>query len=48
MGPAPYIVIRKSYGAKPLLAKIEESGTPFFHGVIAVRLESPITSLART
>lgn len=46
MGPAPYIVIRKSYGAKPLLAKLEESGTPFFHGVIAVRPESPIASLA--
>ena len=46
MGPAPYIVIRKSYGAKPLLAKLEESDTSFLHGVIAVRLESPITSLA--
>ena len=46
IGPVSYVIIRKSYGAKPLLAQLEESGTTFFHGVIAVRQDSPLTSLA--
>jgi len=46
VGPVSYVLLRKSYGAKPLLASLEESGSSFFHGVIAVRRDSPFTSLA--
>lgn len=46
IGPVSYVLLRKSYGAKPLLARLEESGSSFFHGVIAVRRDSPFTSLA--
>lgn len=46
IGPVSYVLLRRSYGAKPLLAQLEESGTSFFHGVIAVRQDSPFTSLA--
>lgn len=46
MGPVPYILVRKNYGAKPLLAKLQESDASFFHCVIAVRQDSPLTTLA--
>jgi len=46
IGPVSYVLLRKSYGAKPLLARLEESGSSFFHGVIAVRRDSPFTSIA--
>lgn len=46
MGPASYVLLRKKYGAKPLLARLEESGASFFHGVIIVRQDSPLTTLA--
>lgn len=45
IGPVSYIFLRKNYGAKPLLAKLEESGASFFHGVIIVRRDSPLASL---
>lgn len=47
MGPASYVLLRRKYGAKPLLARLEESGASFFHGVIVVRQDSPLTSLAQ-
>jgi phosphonate transport system substrate-binding protein len=46
IGPASYVLLRNKFGAKPLLARLEEGGTSFFHGVIAVRRDSPFTSLA--
>ena len=46
MGPASYVLLRMKYGAKPLLARQEEGGASFFHGVIVVRRDSPLTSLA--
>lgn len=46
MGPASYVLLRKKYGAKPLLARLEESGASFFHGVIIVRQDSSLTTLA--
>jgi phosphonate transport system substrate-binding protein len=46
VGPASYIQITEQYGRKPLLAKLEVSGMPFFHGMIVVRQDSPIQELA--
>jgi phosphonate transport system substrate-binding protein len=46
MGPAPYVLLRKGYGPKPLLVRLEESGVSFFHGVVVVRREAPFRSLA--
>ena len=46
MGPASYVLLRMKYGDKPLLARQEEGGASLFHGVIVVRRDSPLTSLA--
>lgn len=46
IGPVSYVLMRRSYGAKPLLAKLEESGASFFHGVIVVRQDSSFASVA--
>lgn len=46
IGPVSYVLMRRSYGAKPLLAKLEESGTSFFRGVIVVRQDSSFASVA--
>lgn len=47
MGPASYVLLRMKYGDKPLLARLEESDASFFHGVIIVRQDSSISSLAQ-
>jgi len=36
MGPAGYVAMRRQYSPKPLLAKLEEKGSPFFRGMIIV------------
>lgn len=45
IGPASYVIMRRQYGNKPLLAMLEENGLPFFHGMIIVREEAPFNSL---
>ena len=47
VGPATYVLLRKKYGPKPLLARVEEKGASFFHGVIIVRQDSPVTTFAQ-
>ena len=46
VGPANYVYVTDQYGPKPLLAKLEIEGKPFFHGVIIVRQDAPILTLA--
>ncbi|MEW6599764.1 MAG: phosphate/phosphite/phosphonate ABC transporter substrate-binding protein [Nitrospirota bacterium] len=46
MGPASYVKLIYTYGRKPLLARQEINGRPTFHGVIIVRKDSPLRSLA--
>ena len=46
MGPVPYVKTVQQYGKKPLLARQEIKGQPFLRGVIFVRQESPIQTLA--
>lgn len=45
LGPISYLKIIKKTAPKPLLARIEVRGTPFFHGMIIVRQNSPIKEL---
>ncbi len=45
MGPAPYVIMRRTYGDKPLLAMLEEDGRPFFPGMIIVREDSRYNNL---
>jgi len=45
IGPSPYIKMVKLHGQKPLLARLEVNGKPYFHGKIFVRNESSIKSL---
>ncbi|MFH7326322.1 phosphate/phosphite/phosphonate ABC transporter substrate-binding protein [Desulfurivibrio sp. C05AmB] len=45
IGPASYVIMRRQYGHKPLLAMLEENGYPVFQGMIIVREEAPFTSL---
>ena len=45
LGPVSYIRIRDKYGSKPLLAKLEVNGDPFFHGMIIARKDSGINAL---
>ncbi|MDF1613553.1 phosphate/phosphite/phosphonate ABC transporter substrate-binding protein [Desulfurivibrio dismutans] len=45
MGPASYVTMRRRYGDKPLLAMLEEDGSPFFQGMIIVRQDSPFREL---
>lgn len=45
LGPVSYIRIKDQYGPKPLLAKIEVKGKPFFHGMVIARKDSGITTL---
>lgn len=40
LGPVSYIRIKEHYGAKPLLAKVEVNGKPFFHGMIIARQDA--------
>lgn len=45
LGPAPYVQMRKRYGAKQLLARQRIGDNPTFHGKIFVRADSTINSL---
>lgn len=47
MGPAPYVIMREKYGQKPLLARQAINDQPYFRGVIFVRNDSPLRSLAQ-
>lgn len=46
VGPASYVHIVDQYGHKPLLAKLEVEGKPFFHGMIIARHDASIRTLA--
>lgn len=46
VGPMPYVNLLKTYGAKPILAKLEIDGRSFYQGYIAVRKDSDIKTLA--
>ncbi len=46
LGPAPYIRVVDSFGPRPLLARLEMHGKTTFQGVIIVRHDSEIKSLA--
>lgn len=46
MGPNSYVEMTGKYGMKPLLACQEIAGKPFLHGMIIIKKDSPITSLA--
>lgn len=46
MGPAPYVRLTRRYGRIPLLAAFETNGSRTYRGVIVVRRDSPISSLA--
>ncbi|MCK5228474.1 MAG: PhnD/SsuA/transferrin family substrate-binding protein [Desulfobulbaceae bacterium] len=45
MVPAVYVKTVHQYGPKPLLARLEFNGNPYYHGMIIVRKDSPISSL---
>lgn len=45
MGPASYVITTDRYGSKPLLARLEINGKPYFHGTIIAKKESKINSL---
>ncbi len=45
MGPAPYVQMTAEFGLKPLLARLEDRGQPYFRGHILVRDDSPIKRL---
>lgn len=46
MGPASFVQMRAQYGHKPLLAKLDLNGKPYYRGVIITRRDSPLKSLA--
>lgn len=46
MGPVPYVKLVAAYGKKPLLARQEIAHQPYLYGVIFVRQDSAIHSLA--
>lgn len=46
MGPAPYIEMTAKYGPKPILARMELNGEPFYRVNIITRMENPIRTLA--
>lgn len=45
LGPAPYVKMTQAYGKKPILARLEIEGRPFFRGVIVTRDDSRLRSL---
>ncbi len=45
-GPAPYVTMTEKYGQKIVLARMEVNGSPFFHGIIIVRNNSSLASIA--
>ena len=46
LGPASYIQVVRQFGSKPLLARFEVDGQSNLYGVIAVRKDSVVTTLA--
>ena len=46
MGPASYVKMVKEFGNKPVLARLEVKGRPWFQGNIITREDSEITTLA--
>lgn len=44
LGPASYVQVVSKYGNKPILARLEIKGTPYFRGVIITRENSSIQS----
>ena len=46
IGPASYVRMVSMYGKKPILARLEVEGKPFFRGAIVIRENSPLRSLA--
>ena len=46
VGPAPFIRVLERFGSKPILARFEVAEGKSLRGVIAVRSDSPIRSLA--
>jgi phosphonate transport system substrate-binding protein len=46
LGPVSYLKIHENFGPKPLLARLQVNGKPFFHGMIIVRADSPIRQLS--
>lgn len=46
MGPGPYVRMVESYGAKPILARLEVRGKPTFHGYIVKGPGSPLETLS--
>jgi len=46
IGPAPYVTVVERYGPKPILARVETKGTPYLNGVVFVRQDSSMQSLA--
>ncbi len=45
LGPASFVKLLDRYGEKPILARLEIKGRPFFQGKIIVRRESSISHL---
>ncbi|MFC1513242.1 phosphate/phosphite/phosphonate ABC transporter substrate-binding protein [Thermodesulfobacteriota bacterium] len=45
LGPAPYVQITHTYGAKTILGRLEVNGSPFFHGIIIARKDSSVKEL---
>jgi phosphonate transport system substrate-binding protein len=46
LGPTSYVTLVKSFGPKPLLARLEVSGKPRLIGVIVTRQDSPLRKLS--
>ena len=45
LGPAPYIQVTHTYGPKTILGRLQISGSPYFHGIIIARKDSPVMHL---
>lgn len=46
VGPAPYLAVEDRFGPKTVLGRLEVRGSATFRGVIVVRADSPVRSLA--
>lgn len=46
LGPSIYIDMVKDFGRKPILARLEVNGSPYFHGKIFTHKDSAIKTLA--
>jgi phosphonate transport system substrate-binding protein len=42
LGPASYVKITHMYGKQTILACLEVNGSPFFHGMVIARQDSPV------